>query len=74
MKKTIYSLILVVVGSVVSYLLEIDFSPHKKACPPSQQENSLIRIDLSSDDEEKKNGGLNGKFITKSKQSDKESA
>ena len=52
MKKTLYSLVLVVIGSIVSYFLGIDFSPQEKKCPPTQQENSLIRIDLADEDDD----------------------
>lgn len=75
MKKLISTIILVIIGYIVSYLLGIGEHHRSKDCRPYKQENSLIKIDLAdNDDDEKENGELHGKYTAKSKQLDEEPA
>lgn len=71
MKKIISTIILAIIGYIISYALSLGEQHQSKDCHPYKQENSLIKIDLSDDDDDK---DLYNELITKSKQLNKDSA
>jgi hypothetical protein len=73
MKKLISTILLVVIGYIVSYLLGIGEHHRGSECKPYKQENSLIKIDLADNDDDEENGELHVKNTAKPKQPDKES-
>ena len=72
MKKLILTILLVIIGYIVSYLLGIGEHHRGGDCQPYKQENSLIKIDLADNDDDE-NGEIHVKHTAKPKQSDKES-
>ena len=73
MKKLISTILLVIIGYIVSYLMGIGVHKGSSDCQPYKQENSLIKIDLADNDDDEENGEIHVKHTAKPKQPDKES-
>lgn len=72
MKKLISTILLVIIGYIVSYLLGIGEHHKPKDCQPYKQENSLIKIDLADNDDDEENGERHVKYTAKPEQPNKE--
>jgi hypothetical protein len=73
MKKLISTILLLVIGYIVSFLLGIGERQGSSDCKPYKQENSLIKIDLADNDDDEENGERNVKRTSEPKQLNKES-
>lgn len=73
MKKIISTVLLLIIGYIVSYLLGIGEHHGSSDCKPYKQENALIKFDFADNDDEEEHGEIHVKNTAKPKQPDQES-